>query len=173
MTKDIQKTVANYLVESGYESVCENYGHTLFEMDIAVLSKSAMLYEFEVKVSRSDFLADKNKGSKNGRLKFTRYEDAKRNDFGVPNYFYYVCPEDLIKENEIPIYAGLYYYSDGKIRIIKKAKRIHKSLQDKIKILSKMLRMTIQRKYLGGTMLTFKNNKIKERYTQLKQSNQL
>lgn len=40
-----------------------------------------------------------------------------------PNYFWYVCPSELIKE--VPEYAGL-IYCDHYIKIIKQAPRLHK-----------------------------------------------
>lgn len=49
----------------------------------------------EVKVSRSDFLADKNKPHRNGEV------------LGMGNYRYYMCPEGLIDESDIPHGWGL------------------------------------------------------------------
>jgi len=116
----IQNCIAMDLVKRGHEAVGENFGH-LFEMDVASLSKSGMLHEFEVKISRADFMKDRDKGC--GIKKFTRYEESGIKSFGCPNYFYYVCPDGLIKPNEIPVYAGLYYYSDGEIISVKAPKR--------------------------------------------------
>lgn len=165
MTKKLQVAVATYMVKKGHEAVCENFGHTVFEMDIASLTKSGMLMEFEVKVSRSDFLADKNKRKKYGLSKFEMYSKPLGYESRCPNYFFYVCREGLIKKDEIPPFAGLLYVNEeNRIGLIKKAKRLHRIPADKQKILAKMLRMTVQRSYLGGTMLTYKNNLIKERY---------
>ena len=173
MTKEIQESVCNYLARNRHESICENFGHTVFEMDIASLSKSGMLHEYEVKISRSDFLADKKKHKKYGLSKFEQYGNPMGIEVKCPNYFYYVCPEGMIKKDEIPVYAGLYYYEKEKgIRMIKNAKRIHKVPQDENWILRKMLRMNIQRKYLGGTMLTYLNRKLSEKYLEMQKSNE-
>lgn len=44
-----------------------------------------------------------------------------------PNYFYYAVPTDLIKEDEVPQYAGLIYVNQwGGISAIKKAPCLHK-----------------------------------------------
>ena len=51
----------------------------------------------EVKVSRSDFLADKKKSHRNGQT------------IGLGNWRYYMCPVDLIKAEEIPVGFGLLY----------------------------------------------------------------
>ncbi len=164
MTKDIQLALCKYLSAKGHEHICENFGHVVCEMDVASLSKNNMLSEFEVKISRSDFLADRNKRKKYGLSKFEMYRMPEGYEERCPNYFYYVCPENIISINEIPLFAGLFYCnSENVITLIKSPKKIHKVPSDRCKILDKMLRMTSQRRYLGGTMLTYKNNLIKER----------
>ena len=170
MTKEIQAALCKHLSIKGHEHLCENFGHIVYEMDIASLSKSDMLLEFEVKISRSDFLAD----AKKGRTwkKFEMYSKPLGHEARCPNYFYYVCPENLISKDEIPLFAGLFYYnSDKEIVLIKSPKRIHKVPSKRVDILNKMLRMVSQRKYLGGTMLTYKNNLIKERYKKAENQN--
>ena len=163
-TKKIQESICKYLVHRGHESICENYKHIIFEMDVVSLSKSGMLHEYEVKISRSDFLADKKKHKKTGITKFERYDKPIMNrENECPNYFYYVCPDGLIDKNKIPIYAGLYYYADDLVWMVKNAKRIHNHSHDEKKILRKMLRLNIQRKYLGSCMLTYINRKIREK----------
>ena len=48
-----------------------------------------------------------------------------------PNYFYYATPPDLIKEDEVPKYAGLVYVNQwGGISIVKKAPCLHKEKID-------------------------------------------
>ena len=163
-TKEIQEAICRYLSIKGHEHICENFGHTVCEMDVASLSKSDMLLEFEVKISRSDFLADKNKRKKYGLAKFEMYSQPFGHEERCPNYFYYVCPEGLIDKDEVPLFAGLFYYNlDKKMVLVKSPKRIHKVPSKRVEILNKMLRMVSQRKYLGGTMLTYKNNLIKAR----------
>jgi hypothetical protein len=51
----------------------------------------------EIKVSRSDFLADKKKPHRNGET------------IGLGNWRYYMCPVDLIKVDELPENFGLLY----------------------------------------------------------------
>lgn len=48
-----------------------------------------------------------------------------------PNKFYYACPKDLIKKEEVPNYAGLIYVDNGVAEIVKKAPTIRK---DKINL---------------------------------------
>lgn len=160
LTKKIQEELCKYLAKTGREFICENFGH-LFEMDVACLSQSGMLHEYEVKISRSDFLADKNKGTKYGELpKFERYQNDQ---WKCPNYFYYVCPENLITKIEIPHFAGLYYYTEAQgVWMVKNAIRFNHKPQDEA-LFRKMLRLHTQRKYLGSSLLTYKNKFNKQR----------
>lgn len=155
-TKEIQRKLAEYLVKNGREFVCENFLHTICEMDLIALSNSNMMYEFEVKISRSDFLVDKQK------KKWRHYEFAttdKTADFYTkmcPNYFSYCCPTGLISVSEIPTYSGLYYWDGEGFTIVKKPKRIHNNMVEE-KLIKKMLRYHTERKYLGGCRITIMN----------------
>lgn len=153
VTKEIQNKICNYSINRLQEAVCENFEYRGWEMDVALISKSGMLHEYEVKISRSDFLADKKKG------KWLQFEC--KNDYACPNYFYYVCPTGLIKSDEIPVYAGLYYYEDGRLSFIQKAKRFHPVPHNKEWILRKMLRLTNERKYLGASAMTIREREKK------------
>lgn len=58
-TKEIQKAIAKMQVLKFHPIVCENIIPLYkWEMDVMSISKSSMMYEFEVKVSRGDFKAD-------------------------------------------------------------------------------------------------------------------
>jgi hypothetical protein len=65
------------------------------------------IFGYEIKVSRSDFLQDS---------KWTGY-------LNFCNEFSFVCPEGLIKEDELPLEIGLTYYKPkaGKLRVKRKA----------------------------------------------------
>lgn len=98
-----------------------------WESDKLIETRSGMLYEFEIKVSRSDYKNDfKNKPDKHAILegkeeylpKFDRICDENKSRWAdqyristkkKPNYFYYAVPEGLISEDEVPSYAGLIY----------------------------------------------------------------
>lgn len=73
-----------------------------FEADIFEVTKSGYLYEYEVKISRSDFFSENKKIGKSKCI-----TDGKR-----CNYFYYLVPKGLIKPDEIPEYAGLIYVNN-------------------------------------------------------------
>lgn len=87
-----------------------------WECDVFMMTKSNYFYEYEIKLSRQDFLKDKFKERK-------KYEWGKSGTFNVstlkkhnmllnrdtkgPSVFYYVVPAGMIKMNEVPEYAGL------------------------------------------------------------------
>lgn len=70
-------------------------------------SQSTMI---EIKVSRPDFLHDKKKFSRQNEL------------HALGNFRYYLCPEGIITENDIPENWGLLYWRDGLITQIVEAK---------------------------------------------------
>lgn len=142
LTSEITMHLYDYLLKKTAPLACLNNWHVKrWEMDIACVTKKLLLKEYEIKISRSDFLADK----KNKRTKHTLYESAHnaRKDqmhflgTGVPNMLYYVCPDGLIWPDEVPKYAGLYYYNKNhrnKFYLGKPAPRIHS-----VKINSKLI----------------------------------
>ena len=116
------------------------FSHT-WESDYLALTKSGYLYEGEVKVSRSDFKADFKKEQKHTLLRES-YEKLEGLEGKLrPHYFFYAVPEDLIKEEEVPEYAGLIYMIEHfpYYKWIKQAPLLHKekfsdqelNLQDK------------------------------------------
>lgn len=156
MTSDIQKLICKSEILKG-NLACENVSHLLsWECDVLSLNKSGYLTEFEVKVSRSDFLAEKRKVRK------WMLMDAKE-EWTCPNYFCYVCPSGLFTVDEIPDYAGLITISDNELTVVKSPKMIHKQKKDREKVLSKFCRVITERTYLGGCRLTYENNLIRER----------
>ena len=111
-----------------------------WESDWLSFLDSGYCWEIEIKVSRSDFLADFKKE------KYRRFENCRANKLlatkkivggklvshlkyvhsdNCPNKFWYAVPKGLISVDEIPEYAGLIYISD-EIEIVKSAKFLHK-----------------------------------------------
>lgn len=154
-SKQIQKIICKEEVLKG-NIPCENISANFTgEADVLSMLKSGYIVEFEVKISRSDFRAD----AKKTKWKF--YD--LRMERHIPNYFYYVCPKDLIDKSEIQDYAGLIYIDQDNIQIIKRAKILHRHKRDRAKILTKMCKMKSERQYLGSCLLTYKNKMIKQR----------
>lgn len=94
----------NFLSPSSVKYFTENLNVYDWESDVLKITKSGYAYEFEIKISKADFKNDfKHKKKKHLLL------ENKENKAKMPNYFYYVVPEDLITEDEVPEYAGLIY----------------------------------------------------------------
>jgi len=119
-----------------------NYYLGDYEMDVLRVTKSDILYEYEIKVSKSDFKADFNKSStrtvflddyfnlmKNKQEyktivtthKHTEILEGKR-----ANKFFFVMPENLVPLEVIPKHLGVIYYKDGNFTIVRSAKMLHK-----------------------------------------------
>ncbi len=107
-----------------------------WEADLVIITKALLSHEFEIKLSRQDFLKDKKKEKHEHIQKYiTGIRQYKRNYFNLEidcrtlkpaNYFWYVCPENMIKVEELPEYAGLIELLDkGWINTKKKAPRLH------------------------------------------------
>lgn len=132
-----------------------NYYVGWHEADVWVIRDSGYQYEFEVKVSRADYLADfKNKPQRHQKL---------ADGTAVANKFYFAVPEGLIRPDEVPAYAGLYYFkendwtgSNGKrmigttMTLVKEAKLLHKN-KTQVSALARSFhfrKKTLREKYL-------------------------
>ena len=123
------------------------------EMDLLGLRRSGYIDEIEIKISRSDFLADFKKTTHvkseykciiNERHQYSGYRrvtkhSAIKNGETSCNYYYFLLPVELSEKCEIPEYAGLYVcYTDnaGGLRVEekKRAPLIHRrKISDKTK----------------------------------------
>jgi len=122
------------------------------ETDVLLVRNNGYLNDIEIKVSKSDFLADFKKLQKH-RILETGYhrhpydkpikaDNWYKADTDIPaerpNRFYYCCPENLIQKHEVPKYSGLLWMSEsGQLTKIKEAPLLHK---DKIEVESKLCR---------------------------------
>lgn len=125
-----------------------------WETDFLLVQKtSGYCYEIEIKTSRSDFFNDFKKVGKHTILREGTHQVKKyRYKFDPetkktitdhyyvtkewkfrPNRFYYCVPENLIKIEEVPEYAGLMYVIGDEVKTVKEAKFIHKEKLDLIK----------------------------------------
>lgn len=112
------------------------------EADLFAIRKSGLSDEFEIKVSRSDFLADKKKTVRVRSM--TREEELFKwnnnphpntkpkyqalRDGNLPvNYFWYVVAEGIADESEIPDFAGfIIILESGRMIIQKKPVKLHR-----------------------------------------------
>lgn len=120
------------------------------EEDFVVVKNNGYINSFEVKISRADFKKDFEKKHRheileNGCFKsetkqFKPKEEGKHYEYYYPgeeiprkrpNKFFYVCPTNLIKKEEVPKYAGLIYVDErGKLTKIKECAFLHKEIID-------------------------------------------
>lgn len=125
----------NFAKRSHYDLVIPNFFHGRYEMDLFKLTDSGLITEYEVKVSRSDFLRDAKKshdvydfssGNIYGVGKKNKHEQLQSGD-GTPNRFYFVVPEGMLKDGECPKFAGLLEFcEEGWFRQVKTAPLLHK-----------------------------------------------
>lgn len=142
--KDIDKHLINHYQTAKY-CVSNIYCfHSYYkETDFLIINNNGYVYDFEIKVSISDFKADFKKTHKHNILQngyfqvpyeySGKYEVNKpiyTND--RPNRFYYCIPETLQSKIELllPEYAGLIIVTEfGEVKKIKEGKLLHKEKQ--------------------------------------------
>lgn len=116
-----------------------------WECDVAELTDSGYFREYEIKVSRTDFLRDANKSGyvKTGptwmdQKRTTKHELLADGHRRAPNNFFFAVPDGLIPVEDCPAWAGLIYvYRRGPThwpdkRVVKRAPRIHAEKKDKM-----------------------------------------
>lgn len=86
----------------------------------------------EVKTNHADFLAD--------QKKWVRSEAAAIADKQLGNYRYYLCPEGVITENELPTNWGLLYYDGRKIWKVKRAIYQKSSTEAELLVMTSIMR---------------------------------
>jgi hypothetical protein len=139
---------------SGHKYVlCNSYVFD-WESDFFSKSTTGYVYEIEIKVSRSDFRADFDKVVKHKALQEAKrlvichrgsvkvkYDKEKKEyvelycnvafrENYAPNKFFYATPVGLLKESDIPEYAGWIEISDYEVIIRKESPFLHKRKMD-------------------------------------------
>jgi len=110
--KDIIKELAAWIDNREYPYQVPNAFIYGWESDYWALDVGGTAKEFEIKISRSDYFNDAKK-------------EKHQSDKGA-NYFYYVCPKDLIKKDEVDKRYGLIYvWETGHVSVEKKPSRLH------------------------------------------------
>lgn len=129
-SKNIERSLSLHLYEKRHSPISTHFtGSGLAECDVISVSKSDYIYEYEVKISKSDFKADFKK-KKHSYMNERKSVNESKNHYYIPNYFYFVTTENLVSLEEIPEYAGLIYLmsgTDGVFKTIKKAPLLHKT----------------------------------------------
>lgn len=138
-----QYNIQRSVMVQGYRAgafVCPNYTpRNWWECDVLELRKSGFWAEYEIKLSRPDFRADRYKAIRRFNYKTMEYDHFRKHDLiasrseKAPNLFFYVCPSGLLEASEVPewaglIYASFRYYRNEVVRLeqIKPAPRLHR-----------------------------------------------
>ncbi len=125
----IQNILYDFFQNLQHIMIIPNFYYSLnqYEADLISITQAKFVHECEIKISKSDFKADfKNKKAKH----YNMQNDVKNKRKRLPNYFWFVAPENIINVKDIPEYSGLieikkspqdHYYC----AIIKQAPRLH------------------------------------------------
>lgn len=168
-TKELETELSRYLFSDSTIGVCARFvGAGYAEMDVAKLTSTDYVYEYELKISRGDFLKEtKNYTQRIDRQKFWKHlmmneaynnsiKKVKRKTSSIPNKYYFVCPENLIKKEELLEHQGLIYVTDNyDFKIIKEAKFLHKE-KISLKLLKRFIKTLSERDtYDGKSKVSF------------------
>lgn len=135
---DIQNILSiHFLTPNAKKYEMENLFVFGWESDYLCITKSDLIYECEIKISRSDFQNDFKHKKENHLLLESKEKDIAA-DNKKPDYFYYAVPEGLITKDEVPEYAGLIYVSKASgsnnvfstCTVVKQAPRLKKEKTD-------------------------------------------
>lgn len=88
------------------------------DADFVAVTMAGVVIEYEVKVSRADFLRDRHK------LRHEIYCGAKKGK--TPNHFIYATAPGIITEEDLPPWAGWIEYQNGEFVLKRKAPRMAK-----------------------------------------------
>ena len=170
-TNEIADIILRDLREKSFPVFTTTYaGQGMHEMDVMGINRNKYIYEFEIKRSRADFAAEfRNKGEKHIRLAtrdsirtYTEWDRGKQtgntyNCILIPNRYFFVCEEGLIKPEEVPDYAGLIYVNKdlGYPKEIKRARLLHKHKVNS-RIYERVATMLSRRMLYGCSYATYK-----------------
>lgn len=102
VTLQFRKKIFDYM-EFSVSNVFFFGGRNKIESDIISVTKTGYLVEYEVKISRADFLADRRKSKWQTYL--YQYDKA-------PKHFYYLMPQGTALIDELPSFAGLIEFTE-------------------------------------------------------------
>ena len=122
----IQNALFSWLQAKKHVLITPNVGlFGRYESDLISVTASGFVYEFEIKTSRADYMAEFRRKKRkhiylSGGATFQKY---------TPNSFYFVFPETVFtgwNNQEVPVYAGvLLIGKGGTVKQLKNAKRLH------------------------------------------------
>lgn len=134
----IQALLFEHLVAKGYHHIAPNCCAIGNEADLLSVTGAGFLHEYEIKISRSDFKADKKKIRKHKQYQNASHGNTTKRtrQQQIPSVFYYVVPAGLVDVSEVPPYAGFIEIctrehqgrkcQEHYLKTVKPAPRLHK-----------------------------------------------
>jgi hypothetical protein len=116
--KDIQRALIQEAIWGNRQIILPNTNQLIGESDLITVTNAKFAWEYEIKISRSDFFSDFKKVHRHyfdgkfhpqiekhsilkGETPFPRDR--------MPRRFYFVVPEGMVRDSEVPKYCGLIY----------------------------------------------------------------
>jgi hypothetical protein len=113
--REIQIQLARYIDSRRHPFQMVNGFVYKWESDYWTLDTKGMTREYEIKVSRQDYMKDA------AKIKHLDMPGGSG-----PNYFYYVCPEGLIQPEEVSKSYGLIYsIRNSYLHLVKRPTKLH------------------------------------------------
>jgi len=130
---EIKIKLLDWAKASPADVVLPNYFMGAYEADVICIKTSGYVYEYEIKISRSDFKNDMKKGYGGSWSEKHNKHESLRDGKLHTNKFFFVVPEGMISSDECPPHAGLIYHTPTKalyhntFTIKKPAKWLHRN----------------------------------------------
>jgi len=132
MFADLEGAVYDKISSVGEVAINNICPKSWFECDVCRITNSLYFHEYEIKKSRTDYFNDFKKGQvRPGWPRAIEPEYGKHYRMSVgdtdgPNRFFFITPENLISEREVPDHCGLMYFTERGLKLIKNAPILHR-----------------------------------------------
>ncbi len=139
LSDKISIEIMNQLAGTRSDIMLPNFYVGRYEMDVFKLTKSGFISEYEIKISKSDFLADFRKyDCWNGKK--TLKHDLIKSGGRACNRFYFVTPQNILTIKDIPPHSGwIEMHDSGYLDVKKNAPVLHKRKYEDFDTLSRTL----------------------------------
>ena len=99
--RDIQNILYRHLKKLGHTMITPNAKYVFWgqENDLISVTKSGLIHEFEIKLSKADFFADFKK-------EHGKHDKLRERTLGIPSYFWFVTHGFDYNYENVPEYAG-------------------------------------------------------------------
>ncbi len=139
--KVFQNALFDDRVRRGVKLMCPNYTpKRWWECDLFTVTEAGYSTEYEIKLTKYDFMKDAAKSDnsydarrarRSGREMPGKHELLAARSERCPNRFFYVVPDGMLTEAEVPEWAGLItienYHGRWRPSTLKEAPRLHKT----------------------------------------------